>query len=372
MKLSCEREKLLSAFATAATVAPSRSPKAVLCNIKLEADGERAVLTATDMEVGIRIEVGEVDVQQAGAVLLPVQRFGSLLRESSDERLMIHVDERGMQVKGERSQYKMPVANPAEFPGIATFEVETYFALPARLLKELIRRTLFATDTESSRYALGGVLLELESGKVTAVGTDGRRLAKMECAGSAVGGEPSAEGNNIIVPTRSMQLIERAMTDGEAEVRLASRGNDIMIRSPRATIYSRLVEGRFPKWRDVFPKRRDSISIPITVGPMYSALRQASIVTDQDSRGIDFKFGDGSLILSGSTAEVGESRVELPVPYDGDPITVAMDHRYVEDFLRVLDAEQVFTLEIKDAESAAVFSTEDGYAYVVMPLARDR
>jgi DNA polymerase-3 subunit beta len=215
------------------------------------------------------------------------------------------------------------------------------------------------------------VLLELEADSITAVGTDGRRLAKMNGAAESVGGHQTGE-TMTIVPTRSMQLMERAMTDGEAEVLVAARGNDVLIKSAKATIYSRLVEGRFPKWRDVFPVRQQAIRIDITVGPMYSALRQAAIVTDEESRGVDFTFGEGKLVLAGSTAEVGQSRVELPIPYEGDAITLTLDHRFVADFLKVLEAEKTFTLEIENDESAALFCTDDGYGYVVMPLSRDR
>ena len=72
--------------------------------------------------------------------------------------------------------------------------------------------------------------------------------------------------------------MERALNDADAEIQIAARANDIMVRSPRATIYARLVEGRFPKWREVFPSRHDSVQIEVTVGPLYSALRQAAIV----------------------------------------------------------------------------------------------
>ena len=76
-------------------------------------------------------------------------------------------------------------------------------------------------------------------------------------------------------------------------------------------------------------------------------------------------------MLSGRAAEVGQSRVELPIAYDGPAISITLDPRYVSDFLKVLDPEKVITLEIKDAESAAVCTTDDGYGYVIMPLARD-
>jgi len=101
-------------------------------------------------------------------------------------------------------------------------------------------------------------------------------------------------------------------------------------------------------------------------------VRQASVVASQESRGIDLTFGDGMLILSSATAEVGESRVEFPIAYQGESITVTLDYRYVIDFLRVLDPQKTFTLEIESADTAALFTTDDGYGYVVMPLARDR
>ena len=80
----------------------------------------------------------------------------------------------------------------------------------------------------------------------------------------------------------------------------------------------------------------------------------------------------GMLVLAGRAADVGQSRVELPIGYDGREITITLDPRFVVDFLKVLDAEKTFTLEIKDSDSAAMCSTDDGYAYVIMPLARDR
>jgi DNA polymerase-3 subunit beta len=371
MKITCDREQLLTAFMTAATVAPSRSPKPILRNIKLEVTSETTTLMATDMEVGIRIEVGGIEVDKPGTILASVSLLGSILRESNDDKLTIESDENGTIVRGERSEFKLPAENPDEFPAVAGFREEAYHEVSVRLFKELVRRTLFATDAESSRYALGGVLLEMEEDKITGVATDGRRLAKMEGPAKSVGGHGLGD-TMTIVPSRAMQLMERALMDTGAEIQIAAHANDIMVRSPRATIYARLVEGRFPKWREVFPSRQDSVQIEVTVGPFYSTLRQAAIVASEESRGIDFTFGDGTLVLAGSTAEVGQSRVELPIAYDGEAITVTMDHRFVADFLKVLDSEKSITIDIRDAESAALFTTDDGYGYVVMPLAREQ
>ena len=372
MKISCDREQLLQAFQTVATVAPARSPKPILQNVKLEVTADQVTLLATDLEIGIRHQVSGVDVQVPGVVVLSVTRFGSILRESTDETIHIEADDQGAIIRGERSQFRLSAENPAEFPHVSSFDETSFYEIPARLLRELIHRTEFATDNESSRYALGGVKLEFDESEVTAIGTDGRRLAKM--AGPIVtSGQPSADQQVTIVPTRAMQLIHRAIAPNDAEVQVAIKGNEILVHTPRTTISSRLLEGRFPDWRKVFPETSPSgVKLELAVGATYAAVRQAAIVTNEESRGVDFTFGEGMLVLSGRAAEVGQSRVELPINYDGQELTITLDPRFVTDFLKVLDAEKTFIFEVKDAESAAVCRTDDGYGYVIMPLARDR
>ncbi len=372
MKISCDREQLLQAFQTVATVVPARSPKPILQNVKLEVTADQATLLATDLEIGIRHQVSGVDVQTPGVVVLSVARFGSILRESTDETIHIESDDQGVVIRGERSQFRLSAEDPAEFPQVTNFDETSFYEIPARLLRELIHRTEFATDNESSRYALGGVKLEFDEGEVTAIGTDGRRLAKM--TGPIItSGQPSTDQQVTIVPTRAMQLIHRAIAPNDAEVQVALKGNEILVHTPRATISSRLLEGRFPDWRKVFPDTSPSgVKLELAVGATYAAVRQAAIVTNEESRGVDFTFGEGMLVLSGRAAEVGQSRVELPINYDGQELTITLDPRFVVDFLKVLDAEKTFIFEVKDAESAAVCRTDDGYGYVIMPLARDR
>jgi DNA polymerase-3 subunit beta len=372
MKISCDREQLLHAFQTVAGVAPTRSPKAILQNVKMEVIPDSVTLLATDLQLGIRHQVTGVDIQVPGQAVLSVVRFGSILRESTDHTLHLECDSTGVTVRGERSQFRLPAENPAEFPQVTAFEETSYYELPTRLLRELIRRTVFATDTESSRYALGGVKIEFGDAEVTSIGTDGRRLAKMAGPISKTG-SPEAAGQNTIVPTRAMNLIERAIASSEGEVQIALKGNEILIHSQKATISAVLLEGRYPEWRKVIPESNpERVSLELAIGATHSAVRQAAIVTSEESRGVDFTLGDGMLVLSGRAAEVGQSRIEMPINYNGKDITVTLDPRYVTDFLKALDPVKTFSFEVKDSDSAALCRTDDGYAYVVMPLSRDR
>jgi len=369
MKLTCEREKFLHVFQTAASVVPPRSPKPILENVKLEATVEKTTLMATDLEIGIRIEAAGFEVQSPGDIILPIRRFGSILRESSDAKLYLESDGNRTLVRGGQSEFQLPMQNPAEFPTVPPFEEQQYHQMPARFFREMLRRTAFASDTESSRYALGGVLIELSSDRIIGVATDGRRLARQEGPAKAVAGHETSE--NTVIPTRAVLLMERALADNDEDIQLAASENQVQVKSQRTTIYSRLVEGRYPKWRDVFPKHQDMVKIELNVGPFYAAVRQAAIVTTEEHRGVDFTFGEGKVVLAGHGAEMGESHVELPVAYDGPELHVKLDPRFMGDFLKVLEPERMFNLHLRDAQSAVVCYTDDGYGYVIMPLSRE-
>ena len=281
MKIIVKREPFQKVFQVAAAVAPARSPKTILQNVKIDVNNGEAILTATDMELGVRLAVPDVEVQSSGSAVIPVSRLNMILRESSDDTLEIDADSEKILITGQNSRFELQGQNPDEFPEVAGFDEKDYYELSAKVLRELIRRTLFATDAESSRYALGGVLLEMDDKTITAVGTDGRRLAKMEGKIKKIG-NPTAAESATIVPARAMQVMERILPDTEVMVQLAARSNDLLMKEENGIFYTRLVEGRFPKWRDVLPNRQDSNKIAIPVGPMYSALRQAA--TDSGSQ----------------------------------------------------------------------------------------
>jgi len=368
MKITYEREKFLQAFHHAASVVPARSPKPVLKNIRLEVSPEGGTLMATDLEIGIRVELSGLEVEEPGSVLLPSEQMMDILRENKDEKLTLEEDRSQVVVRGERSVFRLRSEEVENFPPVRSFQEQKYHEISPSLFRQMIRRTVFATDLENPRYALGGVLWELLEDRAIAVATDGRRLAKDEGSARSVGGHGTAESMPII-PVRAMQLMERIFTDSEEDLQIAFRENDVLVRSPKITIYSLLVEGRFPRWRDVFPQTPYPMRVELAVEPFYQAVREAAIMTSQEHRGVRLTFGEGKVVLTAQESEVGESRIELPISYEGPEIPVALNHRFLIDFLRALDQETTFTMEMKDSESPVIFRTQNGYEYIVMPLA---
>ncbi|MGD9854174.1 MAG: DNA polymerase III subunit beta [Planctomycetaceae bacterium] len=369
MKLRCPRAMLAAAFQTVGGVVPTRTPKEILKNVKLVVADNQATLVGTDQEVGIRYLLPEIETDSSGETLIPTQRMAAILREIRDDVVSLAAEDGVLWVRTAQSEFRLSTEDPAEFPDVEGFSGEDYYTVPGRTLRQLIQRSIFATDVESTRYALGGVRLELTRDTITLAATDSRRLAVVR-AGCQVHGSVAEEQGEPVVPAKAMSLIERSVGDEERDVSIAVRNNDVLVKSGLSTIYSRLVEGRFPRYRDVIPIDARA-QIDMVVGPFHSAVRQAMIVTDDESRGVDFSFGAGTLRLSSQAANVGTSKIEMPIGYDGEEIIATFDPRFVADFLKVLDPAAQISLKLIDGNSAAVFTADENYTYVVMPLSRE-
>jgi DNA polymerase III subunit beta len=372
MRAFCNRDALLTALGMVSGVVSAKSPKPILQNVKLVADtGDRSELIGTDLDVGIRYQLPGIKVDQPGSAILPLAQITSILRTGADIEFILESDGNSLVVKGLHSQFTLPMEDVSLFPEVPNFAAPGYYVIDAVDLKKLIQRTVFATDIESTRYALGGALLELTGESIAMVGTDGRRLARMS-APVTTENDPPPLGGSPVIPVKALKVIERNLTDTDVPVHLSLQASTaVLIRSARAVIYSQLLEGRFPRYHDVFPAASE-IKIPLEVGPLRMAIEQASVVTSEDSRGVDFVFGGGTLRLSGQSADVGSSHVELPIKYEGKNVEITFDPRYLIDALRTLDDTSSITAELIDAKNAAVFKTSDQYVYVVMPLTREQ
>lgn len=375
MKVFFNARKLTEAFMMAASVAPSRSNCAILQNVKLTAEGDCATLTATDMEVAIQVKLREgVEVVTPGSVMLPVQKVAAILRENSDETIAIEERDSKTQISASRSKYQLLSEPTDEFPGFEAVVGEAHQSVSSRSLAAMIHRTVFAADDDSSRYTLGGVCIESDDGRLIAVATDGRRLAMFAAPATAVGGH-SMPPMKTIVPSRAAKLIEKALhLRGDEMVKFGSTLNDITVETSQCVIYARLIEGRFPNWRKVVPEWKDPSAIRVTNGMFLAAVRQTSIATSSESQGIDMKFSPDGIRMEARTAEVGESSVNLIADCDmadGCHLTMRVDNRYVREFCGVIDPEAVITILLGAENQPMLFDVEDGYQYVIMPMAKE-
>jgi len=335
-------------------------------NVHAIVERESIRLEATDNEICLAVTI-KAQSDERCDLMFPVKRLLAILSESQSENVSIVVGDKDLLiVKVDRANYRLTSEAAEEFPPVAKFESESYLRIHSLLVRKAVSRTIFATDAESTRYALGGVLFEFEGNTLTCIATDSRRLSVMQVTGElAIGNSPPTK----VIPTRLLRLLDK-LPEGTVDVAITDKS--AFFRTDTFSCSGRLVEGRFPRYRDVIPKG-NPVRITVQVGLMLSAMRQSLIVTDEQSRGVDFKIGDGSIQLLSASHGIGSSEISFPVEMkEAEEIIVTMDPKYIADMLKSVPAEDTIEISVRDGDTAVLFKHGDAYQYVVMPLSKDR
>jgi DNA polymerase-3 subunit beta len=365
MKVLCDRAVLSEAFQTAQGVVSPRSPKPALQCVRIEATKKALNLLATDLEVGVRISLTSgLEVGEPGVALLSAERVGAILKELSCDKVSIKSTDRKAQIEADGSSFTILGDDPADFPTVPEFEADGATEIEAAKLLGMIHKTIFAAAREAARYALNGVLWEVRGKEIRLVATDGHRLAvgKGECKGGKSSGQVSA-----IVPTKAMHLIERALAGQEtAQVQVGEK--QILVKAGNTVIYSRLVDGHFPKYEDVIPQDCDK-KVELKTAEFLTAMRQASVLTNEESRGVRVEFKKGECILSSRAPEMGEARITLKAALESadKDFEIAFNPFFVIDVLKVIEAE-TFTLQLKSANKPGLIREGAQYTHVIMPV----
>ena len=372
MKIHFNPKDFSPMFRLAASVANSKDYMPILQNVKIIADKQIGViLQATDTEVGIRIRI-DCDVSKEGEAILPKDRLLKVLDLTKSERLTLEYSEGKIVVDGEdKEHYKLDTMLSDEFPYIEEFGATAYHEIPAKALQEVIQRTIFAVDCENIKYALGGVSFEMTSQVISTVGTDGRRLAWQDCSGESINDH---KVETAIVPARTLQLLNRALSDksiGEGiDVKMAVAEGMVWFQCQDITLFSRLIEGRYPKWRNIIPKIEGKELFTVDCEPLLSAIMRAQVTTSDLDPGVDFSFDKGKLTLQGEGKERGNSKIEVPISFSDISKKVKIDPKFMTDFLRVLDGGKKVSIYLppEAGEPIKITADDGGYVYVLMPM----
>jgi DNA polymerase-3 subunit beta len=362
---------LKAALAAVSPAVPTRSPKPIYQAVRL-GDG---LLTGSDGEVRIDVAID----YHGDAILLPHGRLSQILGAATGDTVTLEPGETSCVVRAGSSTWTLPTQSAAEYPMWEPDNAEPVTRLPADQFVRAVRGVVFATDDESSRFALGAVVVEVRGVTVSLVATDGRRLALVECEHDlAVDDRREPEHKDekvkppLLVPSRVMAILCRlALADSNGSIQLEATASEIVATVATATVTAKLIEGRFPRWREAVPEL-DCEPTTVLAEQLLAAVKAAAIVTTEASRGIDFAFSEKGLWLHGKSSEAGESSVTCELVEAGTACTVKLDPRYVRQWLEGLpaDGEPTVSVQAKDAQSAVILRT-DCHTGVVMPMATE-
>ena len=331
------------------------------------------LVTGTDLDCRIDVELMDA---QCEPILLPKNRLHTILMNATGNTVTLTPDGATCKIKTTGCEWKLPTEPASEFPLWEPDDLHPMMTLTGDEFRRAVKSVIYAIDRESSTYALGGVLIECVGNTAFFVATDGRRMSiagvGREAATDDFVGEPKGtEKKSPIVPTSPLVwLSNEAGADETVSIECdakAFRGNVGGI-----TVTCRLIEGRFPRWRDVLGQDLPQAH-SVSRSDLAHAVSCAAVVATESSKGVRFAFSGDTLTLTAKSSEAGQSEVECHVQSPADAATVKLDPKYVHNFLKPFgqDDEPCVAIHICKPDGKTVMKVGDSYTGVIMPLAED-
>ncbi len=360
MELKVEKETLVNAIQTVENVITAKAVLPILSHILIEAQQDTLKLTATDLDIGISCVI-PVDIQEAGAITIPAKRFSDIIKGLPNDGVELSTKKNNLVIiKTKLCQFKIMGLAREEFPKLPEFKDKEVIKLGQADLKQMLNLTSFAVSFDETRYILNGILFKIDKNTLTLVATDGKRLAIIERGLS----QDIGKDVYIIVPIKTIHELNRNLKD-DGELSLILGNNQVLFDLGDVVIISRLIEGEFPDYKQVIPPLSDN-KMRISRDEFLLAVKRAALLSTPDYQAVKLEVFKNKLVVSKSTPDIGESREEVSVEYQGKEMVIGFNPNYLIDVLKNLGKEQI-ELELSDTEKPGVIRS-DGYIYIVLPM----
>lgn len=370
MKILCSRVELSKGIQTVQNIVSTKTTLPILSHILMETKENQLRLASTDLETGIECLI-PAKILEKGGITVPARKIGEIVRELPEAEVNLTVKDKMITLDCQKGVFKIAGLGKEDFPKLPQLEENRSFVLKQNILKEMFRKTSFAVSHDETRYALNGIFFVIKENKLKLVATDGRRLAYIE---RKVKIPRDVEGE-VIVPAKASNEISRILDEGKGELKIILGENQIAFHLDNIRLVSRLIEGHFPDYQKVIPKKSKE-KVCLTREPFLLALKRVSVLTSEKSSSVRLDISKNRILLATTASEIGEAREELDLDYEGEDISTAFNPVYMLDFLKNEEEEKI-CLELTDSLSPGLMrpaisdkerSGEEKYLYVIMPM----
>lgn len=364
MKLKCNKIDLLNGVNTVLKAVSSKSTLPILQCILLQAANNELKLVGNDLELGIESKINATIIEN-GSIALEAKIFSEIVRKLPDNEVTIMVDENNLtNIKCEKSKFNISGSPGNEFIQLPQIEKLNSFKINQSIFKEMIRQTIFSIAIEEIRPILTGELLEVKDQKFNVVSVDGYRVSIRE-----FNLEDNVENFKLVVPGKTLNEINKILSGEEDNlINIFYTDKHILFEIENSIIVSRLLDGDFPKYNNMFSKDYE-IKIIIDRKELIASLERAALITRESKKNpIKIDIIDQKMIITSNT-EIGNVYEELEVEKQGKNIEIAFNPKYLIDALKVIDDDFVEIL-FTNSLSPCIIRKIDGndYKYLILPI----
>jgi DNA polymerase III subunit beta len=370
MEFSINAADLNKALQVVQSIVEKKTTMPILTNVLLSANQNLLRISATDLEITAAIEV-PAKVAKTGSTTVSAKVFADLVKELPEGTVDIKLGEaQRLEIHAGATDLKIVGVSADEYPALPGLGFEIKARLEAAQLLDMVNRTVHAMSNDETRYNLNGICFELHAGakkepaSLRLVATDGHRLAIVS--------RPCGDlqlGNRIIVPRKGVLEIKKILEDTKGEIGVAFEDGFLILQNQTTKVSIRLIDGEFPDYNQVIPKDVGVVA-KISAKALTQSLRRVALLVTDKTKCVRFDFSKGHLRLSSASPELGEGTDDLDIEYQGKPLSVGFNAKYLSEFASSIGEEQTIVIELHGELGPGKFSVDgdDSSFGIIMPM----
>ncbi len=370
MEFTIDKDTFVKALQKIQGIVERRNTMPILSNVLIEALDDSLILTATDLEVGMKSRY-QAKVNTNGKITISAKKLYEIIRELPDEQIKFSTRENDwVDISCGKAKFNIVGLSSDEFPSFPNINENGFISLNSITLAKMIEQTSYSICNDETKYNLNGILFkvsnESDENILRLVATDGHRLCVAEQIIEAASFEMLDKG--VIFPKKGIIELKKLCDEEISDIKLGFIDNSAAIVKGNTIVIMRLVDGEFPDYKRVVPIGNDK-EITVNKELFFHSLKRMAILSSEKFKGIKFEITDNLMEISSSNPELGEAREELEVIYSGSKITTRFNARYLIDVLNVVTSDNI-VLVLKDEMSPAIIkqADTDNFLSVIMPM----
>lgn len=367
MKFICEKEKILKSINSVVKSVSSKTTMPILEGILIQTNENEIKLTTYDLEIGIEC-IMEATIKEQGATVVNAIMFSEIVRKLPNAEITITLNENNLLViECEGSLYKLTTMNPEEFPELPKINVDNSIELEQNVLKNIIRKTIFAVSTEENRPIFTGCLFEISENKLNVVAVDGFRLAWNSTF------LPKKTNNfSAVIPGKTLNEINKIILDSYDLIKIGVSRNQALFEMENCKVVTRLLDGEFLNYSSVIPTNWET-RIRVNKNNIQDCFERISLIsastTEKEKKyPVKLTIDIGKVTIS-CTNQSGDAKEELYLETEGKNLEIGFNPKYFLDALKVIEDEEIYMEFGTNISPCIIKAIEDGdYTYMILPI----
>jgi DNA polymerase-3 subunit beta len=344
----------------------TRSSIQTLSGVLIREEAGAVELQATDMEIGIRVKVDAEVESGTQPVVLPGRLLLDVVRSLPNDDLALEYrsQTQDVEIVSGTARFHLRTLPTEDFPKLPEVGDAQSVTVPAQAFIDTINRVGRAASRDEARPHLTGVLVTASGNELRMVATDSYRLAVKETKLEA-----AIDGDlEVNVPVRALQELSRvASADGVEQIEITAKENQVIFRAGDVVLSSRLIEGRFPNYKQLLPETYEH-ELRLSRAELLDVVKRISLMAQKNAP-LRMKFDEGQVTVSAETPDTGDAQEALPAPFKGETLEIGFNPEFLQDGLDSAESDELIFKLISPHRPGLIQSGDDGgFIYLVMPV----